>query len=47
LTLEVLAARDYPVLMGLFLLISIGVAVMNFLTDITYPMLDPRIKYSQ
>ncbi len=47
LTLEALAARDYPVLMGLFLLISIGVAVMNFLTDITYPLIDPRIKYSR
>jgi len=47
LTLEVLAARDYPVLMGLFLLISISVAVINFLTDITYPLIDPRIKYSR
>lgn len=47
LTLEVLSARDYPVLMGLFLLISIAVAVMNFLTDITYPLVDPRIKYSR
>ncbi|MDQ6785529.1 MAG: ABC transporter permease [Acidobacteriota bacterium] len=46
LTLDVLSARDYPVLMGLFLLISIGVAVMNFLTDITYPLVDPRIKYN-
>jgi len=44
LTLEVLSARDYPVLMGLFLLVSIAVAVMNFLTDITYPLVDPRIK---
>ncbi len=43
----VLAARDYPVLMGLFLLISIAVALMNFLTDITYPLVDPRIKYSR
>ncbi len=47
LTLEVLAARDYPVLMGLFLLISISVAVINFITDITYPLIDPRIKYSR
>ncbi len=30
LMLEVLEARDYPVLMGLFLLISIAVAAMNF-----------------
>ena len=44
LTLEVLAARDYPVLMGLFLLISIAVTAMNFVTDIVYPLVDPRIK---
>ena len=47
LTLEALAARDYPVLMGLFLLISIAVAVFNFITDITYPLVDPRIRYSR
>ena len=47
LTLEVLAARDYPVLMGLFLLISIAVTAMNFVTDIIYPLVDPRIKYRQ
>jgi peptide/nickel transport system permease protein len=45
LTLEVLAARDYPVLMGLFLLISIAVTAMNFVTDIIYPLVDPRIIY--
>ena len=47
LMIEVIAARDYPVLMGLFLLISISVVVVNFLTDITYTLLDPRIKYSR
>lgn len=47
LLLEVLAARDYPVLMGLFLLISICVVVVNFLTDMIYPLVDPRIKYSR
>lgn len=47
LMIEVLAARDYPVLMGLFLLISISVVVVNFLTDIAYTLLDPRIKYSR
>ncbi len=34
LTLEAVAARDYPVLMGLFLMISIAVAAFNFITDI-------------
>ncbi len=47
LTLEALEARDYPVLMGLFLIISISVVVMNFITDITYPLVDPRIRYSR
>jgi len=47
LTLEALAARDYPVLMGLFLLISIAVAIFNFITDTTYSLIDPRIRHSQ
>jgi peptide/nickel transport system permease protein len=47
LMLEAVDARDYPVLLGLFLIISIGVAVINFVTDIIYPLLDPRIKYVQ
>ncbi len=47
LTLEALEARDYPVLMGLFLIISISVVIMNFITDITYPLVDPRIRYSR
>lgn len=47
LMLEAIAARDYPVLLGLFLVISIGVAVVNFITDMIYPLLDPRIEYSR
>jgi len=47
LMLEAIDARDYPVLLGLFLMISIGVAVINFVTDMIYPLLDPRIKYGQ
>ena len=45
LMIDSLAMRDYPVLLGLFLLISISVAVVNFITDLTYAALDPRIKY--
>ncbi len=44
LMLEAIAARDYPVLLSLLLLTSVGVAVANFLTDTIYPALDPRIK---
>ncbi|MDQ3634577.1 MAG: ABC transporter permease [Acidobacteriota bacterium] len=47
LMIQVITARDYPVLMGLFLLISISVVVVNFFTDLTYTFLDPRIKYTK
>ncbi len=47
LMLEAIAARDYPALLGLFLIISIGIAVVNFITDMIYPLLDPRIQYSR
>lgn len=43
LMLDSLAMRDYPVLLGLLLLISISVAVVNFITDIMYALLDPRV----
>ncbi len=36
--------RDYPVLMGMFILISLGVILANLLTDILYSVLDPRIR---
>lgn len=36
--------RDYPVMMGAFLLISIAVTVGVFVADLTYSRLDPRIE---
>lgn len=44
---DALAMRDYPVLMGLFLMISIIIVMMNFLVDLTYSALDPRIRYGR
>jgi peptide/nickel transport system permease protein len=37
-----LGARDYPLLMGGFLLITLGVVVGVYLADLTYGMVDPR-----
>jgi len=37
-------ARDYPVLMGMFVVISVLVIAVNLLTDIVYSILDPRIR---
>jgi peptide/nickel transport system permease protein len=41
---EAVTARDYPLLQGAFLLITIGVIVLNLLADLTYPLLDPRVR---
>jgi len=37
--------RDYPVLMGLLIVMSVGVIMVNLITDLTYAYLDPRIVY--
>lgn len=37
-------ASDYPLLQGAFLLITIGVVSANLLADLTYPLLDPRVR---
>jgi peptide/nickel transport system permease protein len=37
--------RDYPVLMGIYLLMSIMVALTMIIIDIVYAFLDPRIRY--
>jgi peptide/nickel transport system permease protein len=38
-------SRDYPLLLGMFLLITAGVIVANLLSDLTCACLDPRVKY--
>jgi len=45
LTYEAVLARDYPVLMGMYLFISIMVILANFFTDIAYAIYDPRVRY--
>lgn len=38
-------SRDYPVLLGVVLLVSVAVVVGNLLADVAYAALDPRIRY--
>lgn len=38
------AARDYPLMQGLFLGITGGVLLINFLVDIFYTRIDPRVR---
>lgn len=44
LTVGALSARDYPVLQGVFLLLSISVVIANFAADLLYGVLDPRVR---
>lgn len=37
-------SRDYPVLQGAFLLLAVTVLIANFLNDLLYPVLDPRVR---
>lgn len=46
LLLEATFARDYPILLGMFLLISAMVLATNLITDLVYAWLDPRIRYA-
>ncbi|HZA17096.1 MAG TPA: ABC transporter permease [Pseudonocardiaceae bacterium] len=41
---EAVTARDYPLLQGAFLLITVGVIGLNLLADLIYPLLDPRVR---
>lgn len=43
LTFEAVLQRDYPVLLGVFLVLSIMVIVFNLLTDLLYRLIDPRM----
>ena len=45
LTYDSMISRDYPVLMGILIVIGITVVIGNILTDIAYAYLDPRVRY--
>src|SRR6476620_3334362 len=44
---ESIVKRDYPVLMGNFLITTVLVVVVNLIVDLIYLWLDPRVKYSR
>ena len=41
-----MASRDYPVLMGVFMLMAVSVVLGNLVADLCYTLVDPRIKLS-
>jgi peptide/nickel transport system permease protein len=44
LTVQAIEARDYPLLQGCILLIAFSYVAVNFLTDVVYVFVDPRVK---
>ena len=44
LTVSALDSRDYPVLQGIFLILSVSVIVANLVADVVYSRLDPRVR---
>jgi peptide/nickel transport system permease protein len=42
---EALEARDYPLLQGAFCVLGLAIVIANFISDLLYMILDPRIKY--
>jgi len=45
LTIQSATQRDYPVLLGIILVFSVAVMVINLIIDLTYGFLEPRIRY--
>lgn len=43
--LDAIGKRDYPLLMGIYLVLSISVALVTMITDLVYAAVDPRIRY--
>jgi peptide/nickel transport system permease protein len=41
---EAIRSRDYPIVQNLVMFIALVVVTVNFIVDITYTLLDPRIK---
>ncbi|MGJ4883192.1 MULTISPECIES: ABC transporter permease [unclassified Bradyrhizobium] len=45
LTIDAILRRDYPVIQGIVLLFSFVYVLVNLLIDVTYTLVDPRIRY--
>ena len=44
LLLEAVNSRDYPIITGVFLVVGVAVMLINLLVDLTYGLLDPKVR---
>jgi peptide/nickel transport system permease protein len=45
LTVDAILRRDYPIIQGVILLFSAAYVLVNLAVDISYTLLDPRVRY--
>ncbi len=41
--MNAILSQDYPVIQGCFAIIAVSVVTMNFIADLIYPLIDPRV----
>jgi len=44
LMIEAIGSRDYPMVQGCVLMVSVSFVLINLITDLIYPFIDPRIR---
>ncbi|HTE35980.1 MAG TPA: ABC transporter permease [Reyranella sp.] len=45
LLLDAVSQRDYPVITGVFLIVGVAVMCINLIVDLSYGLLDPKVRY--
>jgi peptide/nickel transport system permease protein len=45
LLLDAVNQRDYPIITGVFLIVGVAVMFINLFVDLSYGLLDPRVRY--
>jgi peptide/nickel transport system permease protein len=45
LLLDAVSQRDYPIITGVFLIVGVAVMVINLIVDLSYGLLDPKVRY--
>ena len=45
LLLDAVNQRDYPIITGVFLVIGVSITLINLFVDLSYGLLDPKVKY--
>ncbi len=45
LAFQAVLTRDYPVILGVVMLVAVGTVIFNLIADVAYAVVDPRIRY--